>query len=131
MTISNLGGAAALNLVSGTSTTLQVSGVPVSTNTIAPLVTFISATTNSNALQIGRSVTGSVTIAPLVFNHLSTASAPVIEFLGGFISVTSILGIAATGAGLGFDYVIPVLLNGARRGIPVTSLISLPGPAAF
>ncbi len=82
------------------------------------------------ALRVKKTVVGSPTAAPFEIAHTSAASAAVMKF-GSFISVTSILGVAATGAGLGFDYVIPVSLNGVIRGIPVTSLASLNGAAAF
>lgn len=83
------------------------------------------------ALMIGRSSAGLTSVAPLVVQGTSLASGAVLGFRGGMISVTSILGIGATGAGLGFDYVLPVEVNGVMRGIPLTSLISLPGAATF
>lgn len=92
---------------------------------------FQGAATAAVGLTVGRTQVGSTTIAPLRVQHPSTASAAVLGFGGGFISVTSILGIAATGAAIAFDYVLPVELNGVVRGIPLTSLISLPGPAVF
>lgn len=92
---------------------------------------FQSAATTANALTIGRTTVGSPTIPALNLAHLSVASGAMINFGGGFISVTSVLGTAATGAAIAFDYVIPVSLNGVMRGIPVTSLVSLPGAAAF
>lgn len=82
------------------------------------------------SLKVKKTGVGSPTVAPFEISHTSAASAAVIKF-GSFISVTSILGIGATGAALGFDYVIPVSLNGVMRGIPVTSLVSLTGAAAF
>jgi hypothetical protein len=95
------------------------------------VVHFKSAATTIPGLTISKSVNGSPTIAALRVAGTSAASAAVIGFGGGFISVTSILGIAATGAGIGFDYVLPVEINGVQRGIPLTSLISLPGAATF
>lgn len=82
------------------------------------------------SLQVKKTGVGSPTVAPFQVAHTSAASAAVMEFKS-FISVTSVLGIGATGAALGFDYVIPVSLNGVMRGIPVTSLVSLNGAAAF
>jgi hypothetical protein len=78
------------------------------------------------------SAKGSPTIAPFAIANTSTASGAVMTF-GSFISVTSILGIAATGAGLGFDKVIPVSTgpDGVMRGIPLLSLASLVGAGAF
>jgi hypothetical protein len=90
-----------------------------------------SASASIPALRVGRTVAGSTTIAALRIAGTSTASAAVLGFGGGFVSVTSILGIAATGAAIAFDYLLPVELNGVVRGIPLTSLISVPGAAAF
>ena len=90
-----------------------------------------SGAVGTPAINVGKTTVGSPTIAPLTVQHISVASGVVFGFGGGFISVTSILGTAATGAAIGFDYVIPVSLNGVIRGIPVTSLASLPGAAAF
>jgi hypothetical protein len=83
------------------------------------------------AILVGRTAAGLTSVAPLRVAGTSLASGAVLGFGGGFISVTSILGTAATGAGLGFDYVIPVEVNGVMRGIPLTSLASLPGAATF
>jgi hypothetical protein len=95
------------------------------------VVQFTSAATIIPAFFVNKTVNGSPTIAALRVAGTSTASGAVIGFGGGMISVTSILGIAATGAGIGFDYVLPVEVNGILRGIPLTSLASLPGAAAF
>ena len=83
------------------------------------------------ALLVSRSVVGASTIGTLRVAHNSVASGAVLGFGGGFISVTSILGIGVTGAAIAFDYLLPVELNGVVRGIPLTSLISIPGAAAF
>lgn len=83
------------------------------------------------ALQVGRTAAGLTSVAPFRIQGTSAASSAVLGFGGGFISVTSILGTAATGAAIAFDYVLPVELNGVLRGIPLTSLISLPGAATF
>jgi hypothetical protein len=98
---------------------------------VAGVYRVTSAATVVPAVTVGRTVRGSQTIAAFRFSGTSVASAAVVGFGGGMISVTSILGIAATGAGLGFDYVLPVEINGILRGIPLTSLASLPGAAAF
>jgi hypothetical protein len=90
-----------------------------------------SAAANIPAQTFGRTVAGSTTIAAVRVLGTSAASAAVIGFGGGFISVTSILGTAATGAAIAFDYILPVELNGVVRGIPLTSLASLPGAATF
>ena len=104
---------------------------PIDVNSFDLGSRFRSVQTIGQALIVGRTVVGATTIAPLHVQHPSAASAVVLSFGGGFISVTSILGTAATGAALGFDYVLPVTLNGVVRGIPLTSLASLPGAAAF
>lgn len=90
-----------------------------------------SGAAGTPGLLISRSAAGSPTIAPLRLAGTSAASAAVIGFGGGFISVTSILGFAATGAAIAWSKVIPVELGGVQYGIPVTSLASLPGAAAF
>lgn len=84
-----------------------------------------------NSLQVKKTTVGSPTIAPLHIAHTSVASGAVLSFGGGFISAASILGIGATGAALGFDYVLPVSLNGVMRGIPMMSLTSITTAAAF
>jgi hypothetical protein len=97
------------------------------------LLQLTSASSLIPALRLSRA-TGSasgLTVGLIRFEGTSTASAAVMSFVGGFISTTSVLGIAATGAGLGVDYVLPVSLNGVMRGIPLFSLVSLPGAAAF
>lgn len=83
------------------------------------------------AVIVGRTAAGLTSVAPLRVLGTSLASGAVMGFGGGFISVTSILGFAATGAALGADYVLPVEVGGVMRGIPLVSLISLPGAAAF
>ncbi len=75
------------------------------------VVQFTSAATVIPALFVNRTVNGSSTIAPLRVAATSQASTAVLGFGGGFISVTSILGTAATGAGIGFDYVLPIVFH--------------------
>lgn len=84
------------------------------------------------AIHVGRSVAGSQTVAALTIDGSSLASGALINFGGGFISVTSILGIGATGAGIAFSKVLPIAdATGNIYGIPLTSLASLTGAAAF
>lgn len=83
------------------------------------------------SLQVGRTGAGLTSVAPLRVTGTSLASGAVMGFGGGFISVSSILGFSATGAAIAFDYILPVELNGVMRGIPLTSLVSLPGAATF
>ena len=97
----------------------------------AGVVQFTSGATATPALLVNRNVKGSPTIAALRIAPTSTASAAVIGFGGGFISVTSILGIGPTGGAIAFDYLLPIEVNGVQRGIPLTSLASIPGAAAF
>ena len=108
-----------------------VSGNPLVVSSLGSPASFRSATTVAVALQVTGTVNSSPTIARFRILGPSSASGAVIGFGAGFISVVSILGIAATGAAIGFDYVLPVEVNGVQRGIPLTSLISLPGAAAF
>lgn len=91
-----------------------------------------TAAAGTPAIAVSRTVAGSQSVAALRINGSSVASGALISFGGGFISVTSILGIAATGAAIGFSKVLPVSdANGNMYGIPLTSLASLPGAAAF
>lgn len=92
---------------------------------------FQSTAATAPALTVGRTVVGGQTIAALRIAHNSAASGAVLGFGGGFISVSSILGIGVTGAAIAFDYLLPVELNGVVRAIPLTSLASIPGAAAF
>lgn len=97
-----------------------------------PALTVEGGVQTQPSLLVRKTGIGAVTIAPLRLDNTSAASAAVITF-GSFISVTSILGIAATGAGLGFDKVVPVSTgpDGVMRGIPLVSLASLVGAGAF
>ncbi len=88
---------------------------------------FRSTATGGVAVIVGKTVTGSPTIAPLKIQHPSCASAAVMEFGGGFISCTSIDIITAANA----DYVIPVSLNGVVRYIPLMGAAAIQGGAAF
>lgn len=98
----------------------------------AGVAQFKTAAANIPAVLVARTVAGSQSIAALQVAGSSTASGALISFGGGFISVTSILGIGATGAALGFSKVLPVAdATGNIYGIPLTSLASLTGAAAF
>jgi hypothetical protein len=83
------------------------------------------------AAQFGRTAAGLTSVAPVRVLGTSLASGAVLGFAGGMISVTSILGFAATGAAIAFDYVLPIEVGGVIRGIPLTSLVSLVGAATF
>lgn len=88
---------------------------------------FRSAVTGGAALIVGKSVTGSPTIAPIKILNPSCASAALMEFEGGFISCTSVIltSVAHT------DYVIPVSINGAIRYIAAFQKEAVQGGAAF
>lgn len=79
------------------------------------------------ALSISRSVAGSQTVAALQIEGSSLASGTLINFKGGFVSVTSILLSSAAHV----DYVIPVQVGLETRYIPVWKGTGLVGGAAF
>ena len=86
---------------------------------------FRSNATGGTALVVGRTVRGGITVAPFkVLGPISTASAALIEFAGGFISCESV---ALTAANT--DYILPVSVNGAMRGIPLVDLSEIGGTA--
>lgn len=95
------------------------------------VVNVTTAAAGTPAILVGRTAIGLTSVAPLRVAGVSQASAAVLGFGGGMISVTSILGIGATGAAIAFDYVLPIEVGGVIRGIPLTSLVSLPGAATF
>ena len=88
---------------------------------------FRSAATGGRAVIIGRTCTGSPTVAPVLIMHPSCASAAVLGFGGGFISCTSV--VLTTVAN--FDYVLPVSLNGVVRYIPLVGDAGIVGGATF
>lgn len=90
---------------------------------------FLSNATIGNAVVIGRSVKGCVSIAPLKFLGTSGASLALMQFAGGFISCTSIS--LAASAGTVLDYVLPVVVGGELRGIPLVNLSAVTGGATF
>ncbi len=86
-----------------------------------------TASTTIPALNLRRTAAGSPTIAPLRIDGTSAASAALLGFGGGFISLTSI--VLTTVAN--FDYALPVELNGVKRYIPLVAAAGLIGGAAF
>jgi uncharacterized membrane protein YjfL (UPF0719 family) len=88
---------------------------------------FLSGATIGNAVVIGRSVNGCVSIAPLKFLGTSGASLALMQFAGGFISLTSL--VLTTVAN--FDYALPVVVGGEQRYIPLIKGAGLVGGAAF
>ena len=89
---------------------------------------FVSNATIGNAVIIGRSVNGCVTIAPLKFLGTSGASLALMQFAGGFISLVSINYVAG---GLLSDYALPVVVGGEQRYIPLLKGTALLGGATF
>jgi hypothetical protein len=90
---------------------------------------FVSNATIGNAVIIGRTVKGCVSIAPLKFLGTSGASLALMQFAGGFISCTSVS--LAASAGTVLDYVLPVVVGGEIRGIPLVNLSAITGGATF
>ena len=79
------------------------------------------------AVYISRSANGSPTVAPLRIAGTSAASAALIGFGGGFISLTSVIFTSAAH----FDYAIPVEVGNVQRYIPLVAETGLSGGAAF
>jgi len=79
------------------------------------------------ALNLGRTATGSQTVGILRFGGSSMASGALMEFTGGFISVTSI--VLTTVANV--DFVIPVQVGLETRYIPVFKTAAVVGAATF
>ena len=89
---------------------------------------FVSNATIGNAVVVGRTVNGCVSIAPLKFLGTSGASLALMQFAGGFISCTSINYVAG---GLLSDYAIPVVVGGEQRYIPLVQGGAVLGGAKF
>jgi hypothetical protein len=94
---------------------------------VAGVVQFKSAAANIPALTVGKTVAGSQTIAMLKILGSSLASGALINFAGGFISLTSIL----TTSAAHFDYAIPVQVGLETRYIPVMKASGIFGGATF
>lgn len=106
------------------------SGYPLSVSAINATygAKFVSTATVGNAVIIGRTVNGCVSIAPLKFLGTSGASLALMQFAGGFISLVSINYVAG---GLLSDYALPVVVGGEQRYIPLLQGAALLGGAAF
>ncbi len=91
------------------------------------LLQLTSASATIPALNVKRNVAGSATIAPLRINGTSAASAALLGFGGGFISLTSVIFTTVAN----FDYAIPVEVGGVQRYIPLVGAAGLVGAAAF
>lgn len=102
---------------------LQVIGDGGETNGVLQVKTGGSV----NALVVGKTAVGVQTIAALKINGSSLASGALIEFGGGFISLTSV--VLTTVANT--DYAIPVQIGLETRYIPVFKAAALVGGAAF
>lgn len=79
------------------------------------------------AITIGRSVNGSVSQAALKFEGTSLASGALMQFAGGFISLTSVVLTSVANT----DYAIPVVVGGEQRYIPLFKAAALIGGATF
>lgn len=91
-----------------------------------PAADFKSNVTTGQALVVGRTVASSPTVAPMIINHSSAASAPVIEF-GSFVSVTSVVLTSVANV----DYVVRVKVGDTYRSIPLIKDAGVIGSAAF
>jgi len=131
LTITNLSTAGVgLQLISGASTQLLVRGAtPASLNTGVAQVLIQSGSTVGSALEIGRTVAGSPTVALMRFGTLSAASAPYFEFSpgGGYVSVTSI--VLTTVAN--FIGAVRVKVGSSYGWLPVIADAGLVGAGAF
>lgn len=90
-------------------------------------VQITSGAATTPAVYIARSANGAPTIAPLRIAGTSAASAALIGFGGGFISLTSVIFTSAAH----FDYAVPVEVGNVQRYIPLVKATGLSGGAAF
>lgn len=77
------------------------------------------------SVQVGGTVNGTASVAPLRIQGQSAASAAALGFRSA-ISLTSVIFTSAAH----FDYAIPVEINGEARYIPVLKAAGLSGTAA-
>lgn len=96
-------------------------------DTAAPALTLKSGVASQAALSVGRSVAGSQTVSALNIEGSSLASGALVNFAGGFVSLTSVIFTSAAH----FDYAIPVQVGLETRYIPVVKGTGLSGGAAF
>lgn len=94
---------------------------------VVPAVDVRSGATIYPAVSFGRTVNGSSTIGYVQFLGTSVASGAIMNFAGGFISLTSV--VLTTVANT--DYAIPVQVGLEVRYIPVFKAAALIGGAAF
>jgi hypothetical protein len=86
-----------------------------------------SASASIPALQVGRTIASTGTIAALRIAGSSAASVALIQFMGGFISCTSIDWVNISPV----KYVVPISCGAFIGGIPVLSLATISNAAAF
>ena len=102
------------------------SGYPIEVKSFNQPVSFKSTMTVKRAFEVGRTVNGTASVAPILLTGASAASGAIIGF-SGCISLTSV--VLTTVANT--DYAIPVEINGEARYIPVFKAAALVGAAAF
>lgn len=85
----------------------------------------LSGSATLPAVQVGRTVAGTASVAPLRIAGVSAASGAVMGFRSA-ISVTSIILTSAAQ----FDYAVAVEVNGEARYIPLIKAAGLVGAAA-
>jgi hypothetical protein len=86
-----------------------------------------SGVAGHGALQVGRTVAGSQTVASLRIDGPSVASGVVFEVRAGFVSCTSVILTTVANS----DYCIPVQVGLETRYIPVFKAAAIVGGAAF
>jgi hypothetical protein len=106
--------------------TSTASGYPIEVKSFNQPASFKSVMTVKRAVEFGRTVNGTASVAPVLFAGASAASGAVMGFTG-CISLTSV--VLTTVANT--DYAIPVEINGEARYIPVFKKEALIGAAVF
>jgi hypothetical protein len=117
---SNAAGQSAIAVLS------TASGRPLDVSSFGIAPRFLGVATIARAVNFGRTVNGTASIAPVLFQGASAASGAVLGFTGA-ISLTSIILTSVAN----FDYVIPIEINGEARYIPAIKAAGLVGAAVF
>jgi hypothetical protein len=122
-----------LSTASGAPIKVTVINSAIDIDTVAastvPGIDVRSGATIYPAITIGRTVNSALTQAAMKFLGTSVASAALMEFAGGFISLTSINYVAG---GMNTDYALPVVVGtGEVRYIPLVKGAALLGGATF
>lgn len=121
-------GLAILSTASGAA--LSISGIQgnaitaVARDGNAKAGSFKSVATVGRAIEFGRTILGTASVAPVLFLAASTASGAVMGFQAG-VSCTSVIFTSVAN----FDYVIPIEINGEARYIPVAKAEAIVGAA--